>query len=74
MPGETPLVAFPLVLPMGWMESPPYFCVTTEMVADLANQKLEQGLSLPSHRLEPCAKAMSKEDDTDPTFHVSVAP
>ena len=74
MPGETPLVAFPLVLPMGWTESPPYFCVATETVADLANQKLEQGLTLPSHRLELRAEAMSKEDDTDPTFHASVAP
>jgi hypothetical protein len=32
-----PLVAFPLVLPMGWTESPPYFCATTETAVDLAN-------------------------------------
>jgi hypothetical protein len=24
--GKEPLLAIPLVLPMGWMESPPYFC------------------------------------------------
>lgn len=40
LPGEEPLVAFPLVLPMGWVSSPPYFCALTETVADIANQKL----------------------------------
>jgi hypothetical protein len=25
LPGEDPLIAFPLALPMGWTESPPYF-------------------------------------------------
>ncbi len=35
--GEEPMVAFPLVLPMGWIESPPWFCAATETVADLAN-------------------------------------
>jgi hypothetical protein len=38
--GEVPLLALPLVLPMGWTESPPYFTVATEMVADLTNQRL----------------------------------
>jgi hypothetical protein len=27
--GEEPLLAFPLVLPMGWTESPPCFCAAT---------------------------------------------
>jgi hypothetical protein len=27
--GEEPLVAIPLVLPMGWTESAPYFCATS---------------------------------------------
>ena len=34
--GKT-LVAFPLVLPMGCVESPSQFCAVTETVADLAN-------------------------------------
>jgi hypothetical protein len=29
------LIAFPLVLPMGWKNSPPYFCAITETVADV---------------------------------------
>jgi hypothetical protein len=27
--GEEPLLALPLVLPMGWTELPPYFCAAT---------------------------------------------
>ena len=36
-PGELLLMAILLVLPMGWTESPPYFCTTTERIVDLAN-------------------------------------
>ena len=39
--GKT-LVAFPLVLPMGWVESPPQFCAVTETVADLASTALRE--------------------------------
>jgi hypothetical protein len=40
LPDEEPLVAFPLILPMGWCESPPYFCCAlTETVADLTNDR-----------------------------------
>ena len=39
--GKT-LVAFPLVLPMGWVESLPQFCAVTENVADLANTALRE--------------------------------
>jgi len=28
--GEDQLVAFPLVLPMGWVSSPPFYCATSE--------------------------------------------
>ena len=38
--GESPLVAIPLTLPMGWVELPPTFSATTEMVADLANSHM----------------------------------
>jgi Reverse transcriptase (RNA-dependent DNA polymerase). len=39
-PGVEPLVALPMVLPMGWKNSPPAFCTATETIADLANEKL----------------------------------
>ena len=57
-PGATPLIAFPLALPMGWVESPPYFCVLTESACDRANAMLqarhEPRLNR-THRLEAVA-------------------
>jgi len=32
-----PMLAIPTVLPMGWLESPPYFCMATETIADYTN-------------------------------------
>ena len=37
---KEPLVAFPLVLPMGWVNSPPAFRAETETSADLANAQI----------------------------------
>jgi hypothetical protein len=55
--GDEPLVAIPLSLPMGWVESPPYFCAVTETIADIANRDIHttQG----PHRLDALA-------DTEP--------
>jgi hypothetical protein len=39
-PGEEELIGLPLVLPMGWKQSPPLFTAATETVADLTNSKL----------------------------------
>ncbi|KAI2489281.1 hypothetical protein MHU86_25315 [Fragilaria crotonensis] len=54
-----PLVAFPLALPMGWVESPPYFTALTETACDLANAALRRRpapLQLTTaHRLEAVA-------------------
>jgi hypothetical protein len=47
-----PLVGFPLVLPMGWMQSQPIFTAATETVADLANQRLRDQLAYGPHRLD----------------------
>jgi hypothetical protein len=49
------LVALPLVLPMGWTESPPWFCAFTETIADLANQDLQRNKRVPKHPLEKAA-------------------
>jgi hypothetical protein len=56
-PGETPLVAFPMILPMGWVESPPYLCAVTETIADTANKLVSDGFrpSQPHHRLDGLA-------------------
>ena len=40
LPGQQRLVAFPLVLPMGWKNSPPIFSTATETIADLANKHI----------------------------------
>jgi len=32
-------VAFPITLPMGWMNSPPIFCMATETIADIASTR-----------------------------------
>ena len=50
-----PLVALPLALPMGWVESPPYFTSVTETACDLLNGTLRRQEPLPPHRLESLA-------------------
>lgn len=40
-PGLPPLVAFPLVLPIGWTDPPPFFCIFTEMICNLMNRELK---------------------------------
>ena len=39
-PSKTQLVGFHLFLPMGYINSAPYFCMATETVADLANEAI----------------------------------
>ena len=56
--GTEPLVAFPLVLPMGWAESPPFFCEFTETACDLTNQDFHARRTYPEHPLESRAGAM----------------
>ena len=53
-PGEEQMIAFPLVLPMGWVESPPYFCAVTETVCDVANA-IPASATLKAHPLEHLA-------------------
>lgn len=67
-PGEPPVVAFPLTLPMGWVESPPYFTAITETACDLANANLSRHhhAHLPVHRLEAVAATPPPEAATTP--------
>jgi hypothetical protein len=57
-PGEEKLVAFPLVLAMGWKNSPPIFSTATETIADLANQRLKSGIMPPPHKLDDAAESV----------------
>ena len=55
-PKEPPLIAFPLVLPMGWIDSPPFFCAVSETIADRTNDLIrEQSLPDRPHRLQEAA-------------------
>jgi hypothetical protein len=70
---EEPLIAFPLVLPMGWAESPPYFCAATETVADLANSRLQDASHVPDdHHLDDLAHATPAKN-TAPTTYASTS-
>ena len=51
--GEEPLVAFPLVLPMGWKNSPPAFSAATETVADIANRRMSNLIKNPHKYIKP---------------------
>ena len=46
---DEPLIALPLVLPMGWKNSPPIFSTATETIADLTNQRLSMSDYQPKH-------------------------
>ena len=54
-PGKESLIAFPLTLPMGWMESPPYFCSMTKTLVDLINLHTPPSWDPPWHPLEVIA-------------------
>jgi hypothetical protein len=55
---STPLVAFPLTCPMGWVESPPWFTTATETGADLANAVLATTYMPGPHRLDSVAQTL----------------
>jgi hypothetical protein len=54
---QEPLIAFPLVLPMGWKNSPPFFCAVTETVADVTNERIRRHQHPPRHHLEKLANS-----------------
>lgn len=58
---ETPLVAILLSLPMGWVESLPWFCALTKTMADVANTRTHFK-GLPSYRLEILALESGEEE------------
>ncbi len=65
-PGEEPLVALPLALPMGWCNSPPAFSSVTETGADIANQALHTWKYPPPHRLDTMAATLPAVPATQP--------
>jgi hypothetical protein len=66
-----PLIAFPLVLPMGWKNSPPYFCAFTETVADVTNERIRCHQQPPRHRMDRVAES---QPEPDTSAQVTVLP
>ena len=61
---KEPLVAFPLVLPMGWVNLPPAFCAATETSADLVNASICQSEEPDLHVFDTMAQS---QDDKIPS-------
>jgi hypothetical protein len=57
--GNKPLIGIPLVLPMGWKYSPPFFCAYTETATDLVNSTINLRTPLTPHTLEQTINAIS---------------
>ena len=63
--GELQLVAVPLSTTMGWVSSPPMFCMASETMADLANTSLYKNMVLPQD-LEDTASVHDCWDSPQP--------
>ena len=59
--GKEPIVAFPLVLPMGWVNLPPAFCAAIETSADLANANICQLEEPDPHVFDTMAQSQDDE-------------
>ena len=44
------LICIDLVLPMGWVDSPKFFCSFSETLTDVANNLVDADLPLPAYR------------------------
>ena len=60
-PDEDQLVGFHLSIPMGYVESAAFFCVTTETVKDRALDTLYPRHTVPPHHLENLAETKPPE-------------
>ena len=74
-PEDDPLVALPLVLPMGWKNSPPIFSTATETIADLANHAIRtQTPILSMHPLDNLAALQDQAILQHPTPSTDLPP
>ena len=67
---DTRLVQFHLLLPMGYIDSAPYFCIVTETVTNLANESITLRNQAGEHPLELTAEAIAVDNDGAPTAKV----
>ena len=66
LPGDEQLVAFPLVLPMGWSNSMPIFSTATETISDLANRRLRSNSTVGPHHLDDLAQSIHSPPPAGP--------
>ena len=66
--GEPKLVAFSLVLPMGWKNTPPVFSAAIETIADLDNHRIKGDFPPPTHTL--IKRRRRWRQDTRPTVRM----
>jgi hypothetical protein len=69
-----PLIGFPLVFPMGWMQSPLLFTAATETVANLANHNMRDKLASSPHRLDDVSETPPPAAATVPRARAGQAP
>ena len=64
--GEEQLIVIPLAITMGWVQSPPTFCVMSETVCDVKNAAFNKApFAGTEHRLESVAVT---DDDLSPSM------
>ena len=64
---DTQLVGFHLSLPMGYIDSAPYFCMATETVTDPANETISLREQADKHTLELAEEARAADETGDLT-------
>ena len=67
LPGQEPVVVLPLVLPMGWENSPLIFSTATETIADLANDAIHHAHQQNTTISHPLDTLVSLQDETRPS-------
>lgn len=55
---QEPLIALPLVVPMGWMNSGSAFYAATEIITDMANMNVNDSVEHPPHPLDTIVKTI----------------
>ena len=65
-PRDLQLVGFHLSLPMEYVDNAPYFCMSTEMVANFAKKAIAQQDVASAHLLEQAAEARAADNSGAP--------
>ena len=65
-PSDTQLVGSHLSLPMGYIDSAPYFGMATETVADLSNKAIYQREQASEHTLDLEAESRAYDNSVSP--------